>query len=383
MNKQEQFFTMKQNYLFQDLSDAELSHLASISEEMAVSKHAPIFQEGEVENDVYLIISGKVEVTKKDEKLGRLQQIATLEAGELIGEMALIDQSPRSASVYALEDTKLLSLPLAKLSSLAEHKPIYMRIVQNISKQLTHRLRKTNDLTLKVMQSEIEGTKIRLEMERFLFVTLIVLAAWIFLSSVIARYSTQLENTGVISSPVIFFVFLACFYQVKNSAYPLSFYGLSFKNWKRNVLEAIVFSLPILFGAVILKILLIKYIPSLHNDQIFSFHYSSQEELLFPFIYILFTPLQEFIARGCFQSSIEASLSGSHSTFVSILLSSLIFASFHSFVSAEFALIAFVFGLFWGWLYMRQRSIVGCSLSHALIGAWSLTALGYHDILRL
>jgi len=383
MNQLEFVIPMKQTYLFNELNDEEMRHILAISKVIEVRKNTSIFQEGEVEHDVYLIIKGKVEVLKRDEKSGISYQIATLGAGELVGEMALIDFSPRSASVRSIEDTKFLTLPLARLSALAEHKPIYMQIVHNISKQLTQRLRKTNDFTLKVLQSDIEGTKIRLEMERFLFVTLIVLAAWIFVSSIVSRYTDQIQNTGIISSPVIFIIFLACCYQVKRSAYPISFYGLTLDRWMKNALEAIVFSLPILVLAVALKYFLIQWIPALQNETVFSFTSNSPDHFIFPTIYILFTPLQELIARGCFQSSIHASLTGPHKTLWSIILSSLLFSAFHAFVSAEFALAAFISGLFWGWLYARQGSLVGCSVSHALIGGWCLSALGFQSILRL
>ena len=48
-----------------------------------------------------------------------------------------------------------------------------------------------------------------------------------------------------------------------------------------------------------------------------------------------------------------------------------------------FSLIVFAFGIFWGYLYEKQRTIVGVSLSHALLAAWAFLFLNFQHLLTL
>lgn len=49
----------------------------------------------------------------------------------------------------------------------------------------------------------------------------------------------------------------------------------------------------------------------------------------------------------------------------------IIFSAAHLYVSPGLAVMAFVAGLFWGWLYARQGTLVGVSVSHVLLGFWA------------
>lgn len=71
-------------------------------------KNEIIFHEGDVGDFLYIITSGSVEVLKKEKE--NLQQIATLGKGEFFGEMALIHQRTRTATVRCLESTNVLAL---------------------------------------------------------------------------------------------------------------------------------------------------------------------------------------------------------------------------------------------------------------------------------
>lgn len=221
-------------------------------------------------------------------------------------------------------------------------------------------------------------------MGNFLFRILVILSGWIFISSFVIKYAGIVQNTSYISIPAIFLIFLISIFQVKNSIFPPSYYGLNLRKWGKCTLEGVLFTLPILIAGTLLKMYLVKYAPSFHNKNLFAFDLSVPSAfttvLLQPLIYVLFTPVQEFIARGILQTCIKFSLSSPHRVFWSIILSNLCFAALHAFLSPIFAAAAFVGGLLWGWLYARQGSLVGCSVSHALIGGYFLAALGFGAI---
>ena len=85
--------------------------LKEFATRFAAGEH--IFREGESGECAYLIETGAVEVSvQKDE---RKLVIATLGEGDLLGEMAIIDKLPRTATALALEDTRVIAIPLAYL----------------------------------------------------------------------------------------------------------------------------------------------------------------------------------------------------------------------------------------------------------------------------
>ena len=53
----------------------------------------------------------------------------------------------------------------------------------------------------------------------------------------------------------------------------------------------------------------------------------------------------------------------------------------HTYISLEFAIATFIPGISWGWLFQKQRSLVGVSVSHALIGLWIVFILNFRTAL--
>ena len=123
---------MKGVDLFHDISGEEVSHVAQIAEEIEFSTGDVIFEEGDVGDSMFIIIDGSVKIHKGD------KEIATLSKGKFIGEMALLDQEPRSASVTATVDTILLQINREDFYDLMASR---MEIMQGIVKILTQRLR--------------------------------------------------------------------------------------------------------------------------------------------------------------------------------------------------------------------------------------------------
>jgi len=82
-----------------------------------------IFEEGSAGAEMYLIHSGKVQLSlgrSKDEKA----ELAVLSPGEFFGEMALVDDSPRSATAAALEDnTQLIALDKSRFLYMVQQQP--------------------------------------------------------------------------------------------------------------------------------------------------------------------------------------------------------------------------------------------------------------------
>lgn len=145
---------MKENFTFQDLqrimfrllerveifsglTQQELMELLEAAEKCTFEAGESIVREGSTGSFLYVIIDGRVAVLKSGQT-GRATELAQLEAGDSFGEMSLVDQGARSASVVALAPCILLRL---SENACWRHLPGSAKIFRNIARILSHRLR--------------------------------------------------------------------------------------------------------------------------------------------------------------------------------------------------------------------------------------------------
>ena len=109
-----------------------------------------IFEEGSYGDEMYIVHSGAVHLVKKS--VGREIVIATIQPGEFFGEMALVDNAPRSVSAVAGADqTRLLALDRDKFLFLVSHQPAFALTVMHV---LCQRIREMNERLLKIEQMQ-------------------------------------------------------------------------------------------------------------------------------------------------------------------------------------------------------------------------------------
>jgi len=102
-----------------------------------------IFEENSIGREMYIVLTGKVKVIK--EKDGVETTLATLEEGEFFGEMSLFDNNPRSATVKALGNIKLLEINQKNfLKKISRDPSLAFRMLEKMSQ----RIRKTDDKIL-------------------------------------------------------------------------------------------------------------------------------------------------------------------------------------------------------------------------------------------
>ena len=131
----EKTLLLKSVELFKTIPGHVLSKIAQIATEVQADINDQIFNEGEYGDSLYIIISGAVSVIRKG------KSIATLEQGNCIGEMALLDQEPRSAGAIALDESILLKIDQEGFYELMSNNP---DIMKQIVMMLTHRVREMN-----------------------------------------------------------------------------------------------------------------------------------------------------------------------------------------------------------------------------------------------
>lgn len=95
--------------LFSGLEEGELEKLSKVALRRRVERNSFVVRSGEDTDSLYILLTGRAKVTNTDEE-GREIILAWLGQGEFFGEMGLIDGSPRSANVVAVEPCELLCL---------------------------------------------------------------------------------------------------------------------------------------------------------------------------------------------------------------------------------------------------------------------------------
>ena len=103
--------------LFACLRTDQLSRLAPLLEPVVWPKGVRVFDMGEIGLELYIITAGRVGISI-DLDPSRQVFISELKAGDSLGEMALIDNEPRSATAHVLEDTQALALDNEKFQGL-------------------------------------------------------------------------------------------------------------------------------------------------------------------------------------------------------------------------------------------------------------------------
>jgi CRP/FNR family transcriptional regulator, cyclic AMP receptor protein len=123
--------------LFAGISSDSMSRLAAVAGEQEFSPGQFIVRQGQVGSGLYVVIGGSVNVVR-----GAGEIIAKLNPGEFFGELSVIDQQPRNASVQATEPTTCLAVASWDLLSLLEQDPA---LSLNLIKGLVARIRATGD----------------------------------------------------------------------------------------------------------------------------------------------------------------------------------------------------------------------------------------------
>ena len=120
--------------LFQGLEPSDLERILGISESVLVEAGEVVFEEGERGDLFYIIVRGEIELRKRAGDDGK--KLAVLREGQAFGEMALLNQTPRSASAHALVDTYLLSISRAAFGQILGGDTLAVRLLRNLSRAL-------------------------------------------------------------------------------------------------------------------------------------------------------------------------------------------------------------------------------------------------------
>jgi len=156
--------TLSLTEIFDNLSSTQLELVASICEAASLDKGQVLFSENEGSDEMYVIAQGAVQVLMNPGAISLdtdLEPVllTELQQGQVVGEVALVDQGLRSATIKASqEDTQVLRLPRERLMLLCDTYPeLGYKIMRNLAADLALKIRKT-DLTIRQYQLLLSGS---------------------------------------------------------------------------------------------------------------------------------------------------------------------------------------------------------------------------------
>lgn len=137
---------LKEVKLLQAFNEAELAQLVQAGNGMSFEAHSNIVIEGEMSWGLYLILSGVVGIFKTNKLTGESYDVGQLRKGSFFGEMSLIDNNPRSATVKTLTDCQLFYISKDGFKAfLNQSKDLKLKFYESCIKSLVARLRELDD----------------------------------------------------------------------------------------------------------------------------------------------------------------------------------------------------------------------------------------------
>jgi CRP-like cAMP-binding protein len=124
---------LKKVPLFAGCSKSELRELAKTADELDLRQGTVLTREGRAGREFFVVIEGTAEVTQKGKK------IADLGAGDWLGEIALITDSPRTATVTATSPMDVLVITDRRFRTVVETMPsIALKVLSRVGERLAH-----------------------------------------------------------------------------------------------------------------------------------------------------------------------------------------------------------------------------------------------------
>ena len=147
--------------LFSHLAPADLQRVAEVAREKSYPRNSVILFEDDPGDALYVVARGQVKVVLIGDD-GREVILSVLGEGDFFGEMALLDDEPRSAHVIAMEDSDLLVLRREEFEGILQQRPM---IALALLRELTRRLRRADEKVGALVLLDVTGRVARLLLE--------------------------------------------------------------------------------------------------------------------------------------------------------------------------------------------------------------------------
>ena len=144
---------LKELEIFSELNQQELEDVASLAQIRKIPTDSTIFHEGDDADAIFVVVNGKVKIVTSSSD-GKEFILSVLGAGQVFGEMGLLETAPRSASVVTITEVELLTINRADFDHLLKSSPGISRKLMSI---LSRRLRRANSKMESLAYMDVAG----------------------------------------------------------------------------------------------------------------------------------------------------------------------------------------------------------------------------------
>jgi len=373
----------RSNLFLADVAPALLDRLEGLIERTEYAEGEHILVEGEDADRVCLLTAGRVGVYKGAERA----RLGSVEAGASFGEMGVLSGAPRSTTVTAETPAVVWSISRATFAAFRAQTSVDLLALSMRAQAgaLGDRLARTNDVAAQWLRERMEQYRIR-EAFGTLF-TNVILMMFLYTSAlgVLREFSATGSSSTLTTSALLIVMAAGAAWIMKSSGFPPATFGFTLARWPRVVAESIAWSLAFCAAMTLCKAALLHWSEAHRHLELVSPWVAPAglaATVTAYLLYALLSPVQEFVARGLMQGALAKMLTGPQVPLKSILLANAVFSVSHQHLGLAYALAVFVPGLFWGWLYHRQGSLLGVSVSHVIIGLWGTGLLDLASVVE-
>jgi CRP-like cAMP-binding protein len=147
---------LHQTVLFREFSDQEMSEFLDLLDPLSAAPGQLVVRQDDVGDCMFIVVQGSCRVVHH--KGGRDIELAVLKEGDFFGELALVDEGPRSADVIAITDVALLKISQAVIAAVAGVYPTAaFKLLIAIGRIMVERLRRANQRYVDSLLFPLQG----------------------------------------------------------------------------------------------------------------------------------------------------------------------------------------------------------------------------------
>lgn len=354
---------LKEMSLMRGLTDSQLEFLRHFLVREVYPPNQVIIREGDLTSDLFLILDGEVSVIKWDEERHFQMPIVRLVKRDMFGEMSFMDDSPRSSTVKTIKETTVFKLSRKALaSSSIEMRDIENTMFANIAVVNIHRLRETNRLFVKNLRTNLQILQERHDIGTFLIYQLLLFAICSFIG-------TFFDDRLRAYIPWLL-VALPSYYMFRKNTFIYSRYEWNFAKWPKIIGISLAISFVILAFDFFLRSVF-----QLNAAERWMLNFRPEFNIPLPIFSLAFNVIFyavycfafEFMARDVLQSSVQEFCNDENGYQTIWMNASLLFLLQLPLGDIP-ALYTFLSSLFLGFVYLKQKTILGVFIIHFLVG---------------
>jgi CRP-like cAMP-binding protein len=368
-----------------------MAELRSVSHERQFAPGDFILVEGGNDPFIYVLIDGVAQIVKSTSIGGEQMHMAELRSGDVLGELKIVDPQPSSASVVAVTEVTALVMDLETFADAPALAAVRATVLRNVGRILAAKLRATTTDGADALQRELDESRARAYAGRFIVLIFAMLATYQLAIAALELVPVSARPaTSLISFVLVIWTVIPIVLSFRNSPFTLASYGLTTERIGPVIVQALIWTIPALAVVVAFKQAWLWWAPTMAGEPLFdptslfgNRPFDPTRYALFIVLYTIHAPLQELVARAGLQGTLQHFIPTrpGHINWKAIFISNLLFASAHAFIGFWFCFAAFVPGIFWGWMFAKQRSVAGAVASHIALGVFALFIVGIREII--